>query len=290
MSHSSNPLKSTLGEEFFKDLPNAPGVYFMLGSGERLLYIGKAKRLRTRLRSYARLMPGKDEERLVEMISHVRSIRWELQATEAKALAREAALLHALRPPYNVAGTEDELYLYIGVRRERTALELKLSNWPDFEDEGYEIYGAYRQRGKIKRGFGALLRLLYAYQCKPRFSHYPARISREKPPWVHRTEFPAELEAELHAFLSGSSRRLLSLIFEGLLAHEGIPRFMRPSIQQDIDDVKELFRLGPGRTCKLRRRGGLRAQWVEPERMRELVAAETAPLQWQCKKNDSVGK
>src|ERR1041384_6092768 len=46
------PLLDRLGEEFFRQLPRRPGVYFMCGPGEGVLYVGKAKDLRRRLASY----------------------------------------------------------------------------------------------------------------------------------------------------------------------------------------------------------------------------------------------
>ena len=291
MSNSEiNPLIQTLGEQFFQELPRAPGVYFMLGASERVLYIGKAKSLRARLRSYARAKPGAAEDRTLEMIAQVRSIRCERHATEKRALAREADLLRVLKPPYNIAGTDDELFLYIGIRCIRRAsgfqVEFRLSNWPDFpglpklpnlpnlQEEGFEVFGGYRNRGKVKRSYSALLRLIYAYQCKGSRFSYPARISREQPPWLYKMRFPQELEAPLRDFLSGKNRKLLTKIFEGLLINESIPVFMRPSIQDDIEVVKLLFTKGPRTTNVLRRRHGLKVHLVRPEEMNEVIEKE----------------
>jgi excinuclease UvrABC nuclease subunit len=274
-SPDANPLRSQLGARFFKELPCTPGVYFMLGSGGRLLYIGKAKNLNARLSTYAQFKVGKTEERLLELVAHVRAIRWEDTPTEADALKREADLLRALRPPYNRAGTDDELYLYLGVRQERTGsgrwLGFRLSNWPDFEEEGYEIFGAYRNRRLVKRSYTALLRLIHAYQCaSPRFS-YPAKISREAPPWIYRMKFPEELESPLREFLSGRSRQLLTRLFAGMLENENIPAFMRPSIQDDIEVVKVLYRKGPSQSRKLRLKHGLTTKLVTPLEMQKLI-------------------
>lgn len=281
-----NPLKTRLGEDFFKSLPKSPGVYFLLGAGNRLLYVGKAKGLRARLRSYARVHPGNSEERIVELVAHVRAIRWEEHPSEGAALLREGELLRGLRPPYNVAGTDEELYLYIGVRdakASRPSIDLRLSNWPDFtepDDARYRVYGAYRNRGRVKRGYAALLRLLHACQIEsPRFS-YPARISREAPPWQYRARLAPELTRPLGEFLSGRSAKLLKLIFERLLANERVPRFMRPSIQDDIDRARELYEVGPAATHAIRARHGLKSRLVLPEQMAGMVEREA---------RDSVG-
>lgn len=276
-----NPLKGTLGAAFFKSLPQTPGVYFMLGADGRILYIGKAKSLKARLSTYSQLKPGKAEERILELIEQVRKIRWENHPTEAKALARESELLRVLRPPFNVAGTDEEIYLYIGIRKPATArpqLEFRLSNEPDFGEDGYEIFGGYRNRGKVKRGYVALLRLIHAYQCaSPRFS-YPARISRVAPPWQYRTRFPQELDRPLRDFLSGRNRKLLTRIFDGLLENENLPAFMRPSIQDDIDIVKVLYKAGPRVTRELRRKHGHSEKLVAPEEMNRMIVRDVVNL------------
>jgi hypothetical protein len=289
MVGTGNLLESTLGRRFFDSLPKTPGVYFMFGSAERLLYVGKAKSLRARLRSYARLRPGKAEARLLELVSHVRAIRWEDHATESKALARESELLRVLRPPYNIQGTDEELYLYLGIRDAGRLLELRLSNWPDFEDEGYEIFGGYRSRRKVKSGYASLLRLVHAYQCShPRFYSYPARISREDPPWCYRMAFPEELRAPLRLFLMGRSRKLLSFIFEGLLNNDNIPPFMRPSLQEDIEAVKALFKSGPKVTRELKKKHGLRGGLFQPEQMNEMIAKEVRASAYCLKDQERV--
>jgi hypothetical protein len=51
---SENPLVERLGNDLFNDLPRTPGIYKMYGSADRLLYVGKAKDLRSRLQTYRR--------------------------------------------------------------------------------------------------------------------------------------------------------------------------------------------------------------------------------------------
>src|SRR4051812_48482478 len=105
-----NPLIDRFGEQYFKDLPKVPGVYFMLDVTGSILYIGKAKCLRSRLRQYAGFKPGNAPERLLELVENVARIEWNEHETEKQALARESELLHAIRPPFNIAQTEEEFY------------------------------------------------------------------------------------------------------------------------------------------------------------------------------------
>lgn len=91
--------------------PSLPGVYFLLGEGCRLLYVGKATDLRSRLASHAR------DERW----RHVTEARWEPMRSASAALAREADILAALRPPWNKAHVDD-YFSFVTISTRRLAL------------------------------------------------------------------------------------------------------------------------------------------------------------------------
>ena len=79
-----------------------PGVYGMLDEGDQLIYVGKAKSLRSRLLSYFR---RKSRDRKAgRIISRTRSIVWEHVPSEFAALLRELELIRRWRPRYNVMG------------------------------------------------------------------------------------------------------------------------------------------------------------------------------------------
>ncbi len=82
--------------------PNLPGVYGMLDSEEELIYVGKAKNLRTRLQSYFRKKGRPRKEG--RLIAQARSIVWELVPSEFASLLRELELIRRWRPRWNVQG------------------------------------------------------------------------------------------------------------------------------------------------------------------------------------------
>ena len=98
------PLVERLGEAFFRSVPARPGVYFMCGSGEGVLYVGKARNLRKRLASYRVANPERLPRRLVRLLHAVRRIEWDECATEELARYREELLICVLAPKFNVAG------------------------------------------------------------------------------------------------------------------------------------------------------------------------------------------
>src|SRR5438045_2419772 len=100
--HYQNPLKKTLGNEFFLKIPRDPGVYYFLDKDENILYVGKAKNLRNRLNSYKNLNLSDASKKTMQMLHSAESIRWELHSTELQACLRENYLLRLLKPKFNI--------------------------------------------------------------------------------------------------------------------------------------------------------------------------------------------
>jgi excinuclease UvrABC nuclease subunit len=98
------PLVERLGENFFRELPEKPGVYFMCGAEAGVLYVGSAKNLRRRLSSYRVANPERLSRRIVRLLHHVTRIEFDECPSEAAARHREENLICALAPKFNRAG------------------------------------------------------------------------------------------------------------------------------------------------------------------------------------------
>lgn len=101
-------------EENLKKLPNQPGVYLMKDKQEQILYVGKAKILKNRVRQYFRsqetLMP-----KIQKMVSLIESFEWIVTDTEVEALILEMNLIKKHRPKYNTMLKDDKSYPYLKV-------------------------------------------------------------------------------------------------------------------------------------------------------------------------------
>lgn len=95
-----------------KNLPPSPGVYRYIGSGNQILYIGKAKSLKNRVSSYFQNSTAKTE-RMILMISQIDKIEYTVVGTEKEALILEANLIHSLQPRFNVLLKDDRSFLYV---------------------------------------------------------------------------------------------------------------------------------------------------------------------------------
>jgi hypothetical protein len=97
-------LVERLGRDFFRKLPERPGVYLMRDAVEVVLYVGKAKSLRQRLGHYRVANPDRMGRRHLRLLRQVVRIELLECSDEAAALAKEAELLRSLKPRFNRAG------------------------------------------------------------------------------------------------------------------------------------------------------------------------------------------
>jgi DNA polymerase-3 subunit epsilon len=125
------------------DLPDRPGVYFMKRKNGEVLYVGKAKSLRNRVRSY---FTGIDAHpaRLRKLVRDVRVVEWEETGSELAALLRESKLIKQLLPRYNRAQRRYKSYPFL---RLDTNHRFPTIGWtPAVRDDGAEYYGPLPRR------------------------------------------------------------------------------------------------------------------------------------------------
>lgn len=109
MSNSSNP---TVAEQI-ASVPDAPGVYIWKSAEDAVLYVGKAKSLRKRMRQYT---SGQDErEKIPLMMEQVATFDYVVTETEVESLVLEKNLIRQFKPPYNVDYRDDKTYPFIAL-------------------------------------------------------------------------------------------------------------------------------------------------------------------------------
>jgi excinuclease ABC subunit C len=104
--------------EKIKGFPASSGLYFMKGSADKVLYIGKAKNLRARVSSY--FQQGSDlaiarGPKINEMINKVKTVDFLETETEVDAMLQEARLIKDIRPPYNTELVDDKTFPYLEI-------------------------------------------------------------------------------------------------------------------------------------------------------------------------------
>ncbi len=112
-----------------RNLPSTPGVYIYRDSAGEILYVGKAKNLKSRVSSYFRLNldPRSKTYALVQKISSLKTIN---VSSELEALLLEAELIKKYLPPYNIVLKDDKSYIYIGIKNEKVMIGDKKVSLP----------------------------------------------------------------------------------------------------------------------------------------------------------------
>src|SRR5262245_13563186 len=151
---SVQPLVQRFGRDFFRGVPEQPGVYLMCGSTEGVLYVGKARNLRKRLASYRSASSDRLPRKLQRLLVRVERIYWDICCDEATAISRERDLLRALRPRFNVVGTYPPPPLQFAWQRTNAGLAFACG---DATGNWEQSYGPFR---RLRPAYAALLRLV----------------------------------------------------------------------------------------------------------------------------------
>ena len=140
---------STVAQQL-ENLATTPGVYIYKDAKGNVLYVGKAKVLRSRVRSYfqdgAVLEPAKQQ--MVKKISDIGTISTD---NETEALVLEANLIREHQPPYNVVLRDDKYYLFIKITKEefpRVFVTRKIKR------DGARYFGPFSSAYSGRRGSG----------------------------------------------------------------------------------------------------------------------------------------
>ena len=190
--------------------PTSPGVYRMLNAASDVLYVGKAKNVRKRLASYARVnapLPA----RILRMIAATVTVEIVSTTTETEALLLEANLIKQLRPRFNVQLRDDKSFPYILITGDHWAPQILKHRGAQTRPGRY--FGPFASAGAVNRTITALQRAFLIRSCTDGFFESRTRpcllyqIRRCSGPCTGEIDFPGytELVREANDFLSGRS-------------------------------------------------------------------------------------
>jgi excinuclease ABC subunit C len=198
-------------ENAVRHAPTSPGVYRMLNAAADVLYVGKAKNVRKRLSSYARVA-APQPARILRMIAATVTVEIVSTATETEALLLEANLIKQLRPRFNVQLRDDKSFPYILITGDHWAPQILKHRGAQTRPGQY--FGPFASAGAVNRTITALQRAFLVRSCTDSFFESRTRpcllyqIRRCSGPCTGEIDFPGytELVREAKDFLSGRSR------------------------------------------------------------------------------------
>jgi excinuclease ABC subunit C len=196
-------------------LPPKPGVYLFRGEDGRVLYIGKAKSLRSRVRSYFQ-RGGDGRAQMGQLADRVADVEVIVTGTEVEALHVEQNLVKRHRPPFNIRLRDDKSFPYIAVTVEDEYPRVMFTR--ERHRRGVIYFGPYANAKKVRETLDVLNRVFQYRPCegpKPgRHSGIPCldyHIERCRAPcvgYISKEDYRAVIDRVVE-FLSGETRPVL---------------------------------------------------------------------------------
>lgn len=200
-------------EEKIRHAPRRPGVYLMRDGAGEILYVGKARDLKARIRAY---FARTDSRAMIPfLVSRIRDLEFILTETEKEALILENNLIKEHRPRYNVDFRDDKSYYNIRIDPSEPFPRFHLVRRP--KKDGARYFGPYPSSGAAKETLRFLQTILALRSCRDRELKGRRRpcleheIGRCSAPCVGRID-PAEYQCLVNdgiAFLEGRERALV---------------------------------------------------------------------------------
>ena len=146
-----------------KQLPLRPGVYQMLDASGKVLYVGKARKLRHRVQQYLHVAPHLTKT--MRMMGKVVSIKTMITRDEREALLLEYQCIQRLKPRYNVIFRDDKSYLYIRISHDPFPRLHACRKKGLVPDEKGEYFGPYTQVQQVRATLALLYQIFQLRQC-----------------------------------------------------------------------------------------------------------------------------
>ena len=159
-----------------KGFPAKPGLYLMKGPGDKVLYIGKAKNLRSRVASY--FQPSGEivtlrGPKIAEMLGKVESVDYLETPNEVDAVLQEARLIKDIRPPYNTDLVDDKSFPYLQITSSQDFPGVYITRKP--ESKGIRLFGPFTSAKDLRSVLVVLQRIFKFRTCKLDISQHDSK-------------------------------------------------------------------------------------------------------------------
>ncbi|MCI8806431.1 MAG: excinuclease ABC subunit UvrC [Clostridiales bacterium] len=161
--------------EELKKLPDKPGVYIMKDKDENIIYVGKAKILKNRVRQYFQ-ESSNHSPKVISMVKHIKSFEYIVTDTEVEALILENNLIKKYSPKYNIMLKDDKTYPYIKLTVNEMFPRLYMTRRHDKDKAKY--FGPYTSSSAIKETIDIILKIWPLRRCLKKF---PRDFGKERP-------------------------------------------------------------------------------------------------------------
>ena len=249
LSHLSQRVqRREVLKERVKSFPKGPGVYLMKNAGGKVVYVGKAKELRTRVRSYFTACRDRSVK-IQYLMNQVESVDYMLTHTEVEAFLLEASLIKKHRPRYNIRLKDDKSYPYI-----RCSLEV---DFPRFylsrkvKNDGAMYFGPYTSGLVVRDTIRFVNRVYKVRDCTDHFMKSRRRvcmtyqIGRCTAPcvdYINQKDYREDIQAAIE-FLKGRNKKVLRHLTEKMKEAAKGERFEAAAkLRDSISSVEAIWK------------------------------------------------
>ena len=148
--------------ETLKNLPDAPGVYIMRDCDDTVIYVGKAKILKNRVKSYFQHREDRDIK-TAQLVSSVESLEYIVTHTEAEALILENTLIKRYKPKYNILLKDDKTYPHIRITLQEDFPKIEVTR--KIQKDGAKYLGTFVKMTAVRESLELLRRLFPIRTC-----------------------------------------------------------------------------------------------------------------------------
>lgn len=231
------PVNKKIVEEV-SYLPDAPGVYYFLNSKNDIIYIGKAKSLKDRIRNY--FSPGAPSK-AKKIISQARNLKIQLTGSELTALLFEAEMIKLINPKHNqqLKRYGSKYFLRILLNHKYPLLEITNS----FDFDGNDYFGLFLSRSRAEAIFEILQKTFSLRECSEREFNKKRRcilaeIERCTAPCItnDKDEYFSELE-RVYEFLYGKDQFAITRLLNKMKDYSAREKYEKAQEMKSIVDL-----------------------------------------------------
>src|SRR5438067_3725816 len=238
-----------------KQFPTTPGVYLMKDSQGRVLYIGKAKNLRSRASHYFTQAAAEDR-RTADLVKLIADIDFLPAETEVDALLLEARLVKDIQPPFNVDLKDDKSFPYLQIRMREEFPRVEFTRTP--RRRGVKLYGPFTSAKSLRAAMQVLQRIFQFRTCsldiqaddqrwrwfRPCILHSIRQCTAPCNLRVTKEEYRRQIRA-LRLLLEGKKAKLLAELEREMQAASAATQFEKAArLRDEIAALKKLSLAG----------------------------------------------
>jgi len=225
-------------KEDISSLPNTPGIYYFVNNRNKIIYVGKAKSLRDRVRTYFSPTAPKKAKKIIKQ---ARRLKIEITNTELTALLSEAETIKKINPKHNYQLKKYGLKYFLKVTKDHSYPRIEITNHFDFD--GNDYFGLFISRRKAESVLEILDKTFRLRECSDKeFSKHKkcflAEIERCTAPCVYKSsdEYNKELN-KVYEFLLGKNQTALNRLLKTMKGYSDLENYEKAAEVKKVIDL-----------------------------------------------------